>query len=166
MPKETLGDVVESVSAGDCAIGLIPLYNTTRLSIEESQRESELVTHIKKVFVTDVLPLDVKHYVGGFGPMAGVREFRSKTVVFHQISEWLEERRLEAVQQVDYPSTSAAVMSLLDGKPAGAAAVGTASAFKNYKVPVLGRKIQNDPNVTLFFVVTNKEPELAAVKQD
>jgi prephenate dehydratase len=164
VPQPELKDVVESVATGSCNIGLIPFYNTTRLSIEESQ--IELVKHAGKVFVTDVLPLEVKHHVGGFGKLGSVREFRSKKVVFHQISEWLKRRNLGGVSQIGCSSTSAAVKSVANGdSPTDVAVIGTASAFRNYKVPVLEKNIHNTPNVTLFFVIKNEQPELADVKR-
>lgn len=159
-PFDSLRGVVEAVSCGSCCVGLIPFYNTTRLSIEESQ--VELVAHKGKVFVTDVLPLNVKHFVGGFGGIDGAAEIRTKKVVFHQVSKWLAKKNLGTRRQRDYPSTSAAVRSLQeDEKPTDAVAIGTLSAFKGYKVPVLERNIQNEPNVTLFFVIKNKQPDLA-----
>lgn len=164
MPQDSLESVVESVSTGECTIGLIPFYNTTRLSIEESQ--IALVKHKGKAFVTDVLPLDVKHHVGGFGTLATSKEFRSKSVVFHQISKWLDKRGFATIAKRDYSSTSAAVKSLIeDQKPKHCACIGTASAFRNYHVPVFERRIQNEPNVTLFFVLGKNMPDVAISKR-
>jgi prephenate dehydratase len=164
IPQNSLKAVVECIANDVCSVGLIPFYNTTRLSIEESQ--IELVQHGGKVFVTDVLPLEVRHHVGGFGTLADVRELRSKTVVFHQISKWLTRRKFEKIPQTGYPSTSAAVKSLCDGvQRKESIAVGTISAFQKYEVPVLEKNIHNKPNHTLFFTIQNKRPDLSGVNR-
>jgi len=153
VPCSELHEVVESVASGATTTGVIPFYNTTRTSIEESQLE--LVAHRNKVFVTDVLPLDVRHFLCGFGKLEEITELRSKSVVFHQASKWIE-KNLPSAARKDCPSTSAAVQSLLQDKPKEVAAIGTASAAKEYSVPVLSRDIQNKPNRTLFFVIRNE----------
>lgn len=150
----SLHEVVESVAKGRTQRGVVPFYNTTRKSIEESQ--IELVTHREKVFVTDVKPLDVRHFLCGFGTVEQITELRSKPVVYHQASKWIEEN-LPIAKQVECPSTSAAVQSVAEERKPHIAAIGTHSASKGYGVPVLSREIQNKPNVTLFFVIQNQK---------
>lgn len=152
-----LHEVVAAIASGDCGLAVVPFYNTTRKSIEESQLE--LISHKNKVFVSNVLPLDVRHMLCGFGGLNEIEEIRSKIVVFHQVSKWQKAALPDATLK-DYPSTSAAVKSLCeDGKPSAVAAIGTLSATKEYRVPVLKRNIQNKPNVTLFFVLESAMPK-------
>ncbi len=147
-----LHDVVESVAKGDTEYGVIPFYNTTKKSIEESQ--IELVKQHGKVCICDVLPFNVRHYLCGYGNVSDVRELHTKSVVFHQASDWIH-RNLPTAKQVDCPSTSLAVKATGEKKDPAIAAIGTKSACKNYGVPVIKGDIQNKPNITLFFLIHN-----------
>jgi len=80
-------------------------------------------------------------------------------VVFKQASQWLT-GNLPNAKFENTSSTSAAVKSLLPSKPKTIAAIGTYPACENYGAPVLAEGIQNEPNVTLFFVIEKKCPDL------
>lgn len=156
VPCVSLSAVVDSVAKKECQIGVVPFYNTTRLSIEESQ--IAIVRNKNKIFVTDVKPLEVCHFLCGFGTLSEVQELRSKSVVFAQADKWIS-RNLPNARPSQYDSTSQAVESLISGKPRNAAAIGTQSAAKAHKVPILKKHIENKPNVTLFFVVEHQKPD-------
>lgn len=105
-PCKTLHDVVEAVAKGECDCGVVPFYNTTRRSIEETQ--VELIAHKGAVTVSDVLSMEVCHFICGFGSLSDVTEIRSKSVVFHQTNKWLQ-KNLPKAEQKGYESTSLAV---------------------------------------------------------
>lgn len=160
MPCGSLQKVVSAVAEDKCKAAVVPFYNTTRLSIEESH--VELIRHRSRVFVSDVLVLDVKHTLCGFGKVDEIRELRSKSVVYHQAKKWLDEN-LPGIREKHYTSTSAAVRSVAKSRKREIAAIGTLSATNEYVVPVIKRNIQNKPNSTLFFVVKNVKPNLQTV---
>jgi prephenate dehydratase len=143
--------VVSAVADGACDRAVIPFYNTTRRSIEEAQRV--LIASLGQVFVTDVIPFDVHHYVCGFGNLRQITQLWSKSVVFQQASRWIAAHLPRATTR-DFPSTSAAILALSQARCMNAAAIGTISAYKHYRVPVIVPRIENKPNVTLFFVIT------------
>lgn len=151
----TLAAVVNAVADGTTDVGLAPFYNTNFLSVYETQ--AEIIKRPKKVYVRNIFKLPVKHFLCGFGELENVTEIRSKSVVFHQVSEWLKAHR-SGCEQKDCESTSAAVSSLLPTKAVHVAAIGTKSACKAYGVPVIAGNIQNRPNVTLFFELVKDEP--------
>jgi prephenate dehydratase len=160
VPCNTLHEVVEAVGAGNVEAGVVPFYNTTRKSIEESQ--IELVTHKTKVFVTDVLPLEVRHFLCGFGQLSEISEIRSKSVVFHQTSAWAQ-KYLPKAREVGYESTSLAVQSVAKDRTRHIAAIGTNSAAKHNNVPIIKKNIQNKPNFTLFFVIRRRMAKIESL---
>lgn len=156
VPCESLSSVVKSVVVGDCALGIVPFYNTNYQSVRETQ--IEIVGNRGKVHVVDVFALPVVHYLAGYGRIQDVRTVRTKSVVFEQASKWLA-RELPSVVKDEVASTSAAVQSLSVGAPdVSVAAIGTKSACKAYKVPVIARRIQNAGNMTVFFLVAKEAP--------
>lgn len=152
---DTLEAVVTAVVLANCDLAVVPFYNTTRRSIEESQLA--LVANRNRVFVADVLPLQVRHFLLGFGSLGELSELWSKNVVFHQISRW-RKRKFPDARLVEYPSTSAAIKEIAQQRLGHVGGVGTRSAAMGYGVPILAKNIQNKPNLTLFFVLTPKMP--------
>lgn len=153
VPCEELEDVVAAVAGGDCQIGLLPFYNTTRRAIEESQRA--LIRHIGNVHVVDLIPFDVQHYLCSYEKsLEDLDAVWSKNVVEHQVSRWMRVA-LPNATFIGKSSTAAAMKELSETKTPKVGAIGTFSSASHYGVPVLLENIQNVPNVTLFFTIRN-----------
>ena len=157
VPCSSLAEVVECVAEGRADSGVVPFYNTTKRSIEETQ--VELIRFRNKIFVHDVIPLEVNHFLCGFGTLSEVTELRSKNVVFYQASKWLEKHMPKATRDDTWGSTAQAIESLVGAKAKNIAAIGSKNACDGYGVPVLAKNIQNKPNITSFFVLGRAKPE-------
>jgi prephenate dehydratase len=116
-----------------------------------------LTAHRSQLYVTALFPHHVRLQLYCWGPeMVKIREVRSIEVVFAQAEEWLQANVPQAIHNRTYPSTAAAVQSLVETGALDIAAIGGEEAAA---VPVVAKNIQTEPNVTIFCKVERNEPD-------
>jgi prephenate dehydratase len=158
---QQFGDAFEGLLTRKCDFALIPFYNTNGHEVIEAQKE--IVRYRNKIFVNDLLGIYVAHSACGFGRKEDLKVVLSKKPVERQISRWLKQEVPHAVFQ-ESSSTSQAILTVSQTRDPSVCAIGNSNAAAAYNVPILEPDIENKPNKTLFFLLSNSCPILMDVE--
>jgi prephenate dehydratase len=146
----TFEHVVNNVSSGKAALGLLPIENSSAGRVADVHH---LLPHSKLTVVAEHF-LPIRHCLIGptGGSMHDVRRVYSHPQALAQCSIFLKSLSLEAVP---FGDTADAVRHISELQDPSAAAIGSAIAAKTYKnTHILRENIQNKlDNVTRFLVV-------------
>ncbi len=166
-PKATLvryddfNDACSAILSKGCEAALIPFYNTNGHDVVEAQKV--ILKYREKIFVNGVFADDIEHHACGFGEISEIREVFSKQPVLKQISRWMNDPFRKNARFIPVDSTSKAVEMVSKTKDPHQCAVGSVQAAKHFRVPVLEAEIQNKPNITVFFLLSETRPEFKEI---
>lgn len=149
--EQTISDVFTEVERGSCDFGVVPVEN----SIEGA------VSHTLDMFVDSELKIcseirvNIQHNLLANCQFKEIKKVYSKSEVFGQCRLWLESN-LPNRELIEVSSTTKAAEIAVKEKKA--AALASELAAKLYKLKILAKSIEDNPNnVTRFLVIGTKE---------
>lgn len=150
-PVASIHAVFDEVAGGACALGVVPLENSTHGRVTDTLEAFSRTS----VAICGEAPMRIHHCLLGRGPRGGVRRVVSKPQALSQCAHWLAEH-LPRVEQVASASTSDAARMAADD-PA-VAAIASEQAGVRYGLRALARRIEDQKDNVTRFAVIGPEP--------
>ena len=145
-------DVFREVEAGRSDYGVVPVENSTE----------GMISHTLDMFINSDLKicseimLDISHNLLGKGGIKSVKKIYSKQEVFGQCRLWLE-INMRGIPLAEVSSTSKAAE--IASKEKNSAAIASMLAAKRYRLDVIAKDIEDNPNnITRFLVIGETIP--------
>jgi len=151
-------DVISKVQDGTCSHAVLPLLNSSGVSVKPVQ--TALGKHRDSLRVEGCFLHYVYHSIVAGPHFSSLKMLLSKEQVFPQCSKWFEAN--SGVMTQEAPSTSAAlkqVLELDEEAQRSTAAICNKLAHNLYGGTVIESNIQNPNNQTLFLVVSLTPPK-------
>ncbi|QEG40674.1 prephenate dehydratase [Roseimaritima ulvae] len=149
-PVQSIEAVFESVVAGDCRSGVVPIENSTDGRIVDTL--GMFVVH--RVHICGEVFLPIHHNLLSRSPREAIKQVCSKPQALSQCRHWLA-RHLPTAQIVEVASTTEAAR--IASEQPGVAAVAGREAGRQYGLDVVDANIEDSPyNVTRFAVLGNE----------
>jgi prephenate dehydrogenase len=146
--------VFEAVAARAVSFGVVPIESLVQGPVTETL--DNLFRYAGRVTIGEMLVLPIDHALGGLGRPDEVRRILSKDQALHQCSAYLA-RTYPQATLVETSSTTAAMEMIAREGWRDAAAIGNASAIRQYGLEILARGIGNPPqNKTKFAVLGDR----------
>jgi chorismate mutase/prephenate dehydratase len=149
----TITDVFREVEAGRSDYGVVPVENSTE----------GMISHTLDMFINSDLKicseimLEISHNLLSKCGIKSVKKIYSKQEVFGQCRLWLE-INMRGVALLEVSSTSKAA-EIASGEK-NSAAIASALAAKKYRLNIIARDIEDNPNnVTRFLVIGKAMPK-------
>lgn len=157
-PVHSIESVFESVVAGDCRAGVVPIENSTDGRIVDTL--GMFVVH--RVPICGEVFLPIHHNLLSQSPREAIVQVCSKPQALSQCRHWLA-RHLPTARIVEVASTTEAAR--IASEQPGVAAVAGLEAGRQYGLDVVDANIEDSPyNVTRFAVLGNET--MAATGRD
>ncbi|TWT47755.1 prephenate dehydratase [Botrimarina hoheduenensis] len=146
-PVSTIAAVFEEVACGSCALGVVPLENSTHGRVTDTL-EAFSKTEVQ---ICGEAPMRIRHCLLGQGPRSAIRRVISKPQALSQCNHWLAEH-LPGVETTPASSTSeAAALAAADPR---IAAIASEQAGRRHGLEVLAKGIEDQhDNITRFAVI-------------
>lgn len=148
----TITDVFRDVESGRSDYGVVPVENSTE----------GMISHTLDMFINSDLKicseimLEISHNLLGKYGIKSVKKIYSKQEVFGQCRLWLE-TNMRGIALIEVSSTSRAAQIASEEK--NSAAIASMLAAKKYRLNVLAKDIEDNPNnVTRFLVIGSSIP--------
>ncbi|HKP94339.1 MAG TPA: prephenate dehydratase [Fibrobacteria bacterium] len=154
LPCESFEDVFEAVAAGKAERGVLPIENSLAGSIHQNY---DLLL-ARDLHIVGEAHLKVEHVLMCH-PSASLKDLtqvRSHPQALAQCSRFFAETR--RIKPVVYFDTAGAAESLVKEAPAHVGAIASAYAAELYRLKVLKRNLQNQPNNFTRFLAVAKGP--------
>ena len=151
LPYPSIDAVFEAVVQHEVERGLVPIENVIQGPVTETlDNLYRYAAHLKLV---DMLVLPIQHTLGVLSPATRITRVLSKDQALKQCSAYLQAHYPQA-QQVEMPSTSAAMEAIITERLSDAAAIGSLQALQQYGLHILAQDIGNvQRNKTRFAVL-------------
>ena len=151
LPYPSIDAVFEAVVQHEVERGLVPIENVIQGPVTETlDNLYRYAAHLKLV---DMLVLPIQHTLGVLSPATQITRVLSKDQALKQCSAYLQAHYPQA-QQVEMPSTSAAMEAIITARLSDAAAIGSLQALQQYGLHILAQDIGNvQRNKTRFAVL-------------
>jgi prephenate dehydratase/prephenate dehydrogenase len=151
LPYVSIDAVFEAVLHQEVERGLVPIENVIQGPVTETL--DNLYRYAEAITILDMLVLPIQHAIGVLEPTAAIRRILSKDQALKQCSNYLHEHYPQA-QQIEWPSTSGAMETIVAQGWHDAAAIGSPLALQQYGLHILERDIGNvKRNKTRFAVL-------------
>jgi prephenate dehydratase/prephenate dehydrogenase len=151
IPYSTIDAVFTAVASRAVDRGVVPLESLIQGPVTETL--DNLFQHAGQANIIDVLVLPIQHALGALTDKSHIRRILSKDQALKQCSSYLKQHFSEA-QQIEMPSTTAAMEEIVRHQLQDAAAIGSEWALQNYGLRILERNIGNvKHNKTRFAVL-------------
>ncbi len=145
----TFSDIFSSVEKGEAQYGVIAVENSTEGSVTHSL---DLLVETDLKIISEIY-LDISLCLISQSSLADIKTVYSKDIAIDQCRRWLS-RKLPGIEEIHTSSTAEAVFQIKD-KPR-TAAIGSATAARIYKIPIIEENIQDKmENVTRFLIIGN-----------
>jgi prephenate dehydrogenase len=146
--------VFEAVASQAASFGVVPIESLVQGPVTETL--DNLFRYAGQVTIGEMLVLPIDHALGGLGRPDEVRRILSKDQALHQCSAYIARTHPQATL-VETSSTTAAMEMIVREGWRDAAAIGNASAIRQYGLEILARGIGNPPqNKTKFAVLGDR----------
>lgn len=150
-------DVLKKVEDGTCSVGVIPFLNSNGVHVRPAQ--AAIASARDWICVEGCFPHAVTHNLVVTELFTSLQRVVSKEQVFPQCSNWLDQ--WSGIERCPSPSTSAALKDLLNAPAAEQQRTGAICnrlAHELYGGILKYPGIENPGNVTLFLVVSRRQP--------
>jgi chorismate mutase/prephenate dehydratase len=152
VPARSIGEVFDAVERGRAEFGVVPVENSTEGSVNvtlDRLLDSDLI-------ITGEVALEIQHHLlSRAGDLAEVKAVCSHPQALAQCRQWLA-AHLPDVPVEETASTAAAAERARDD--AGVAAIASELAARMLAVPVLRRRVEDNPLNTTRFLVLGRHP--------
>ncbi len=148
IPMKNFNEIVDSVESGAIDLGIIPFWNP----YEEHIRESQEKIFNSGVIATAIIKekIDLCLCCSQSIPLSEIRSLISNEHVFKQCDKWLAENMARA--KIRYTLSTAKAAKEIKKKKY-VAAICSKKVIKKNGLFCLAKKIENEGNTTLFFVI-------------
>ena len=151
VPVGSIAAVFDEVDAGNCAMGVVPLENST------DGRVSDTLECFAKTSarICGELPLRIHHCLLGSGPRGQIKIVQSKPQALSQCRNWLAQHLPQAEPQPVASTAEAAATAKIDNS---VAAIASERAAAQLGLGVLARNIEDQPDNITRFAIIGAEP--------
>jgi chorismate mutase/prephenate dehydratase len=152
VPVRAIGDIFDEVERKRVDYGVVPVENSTEGAVNvtlDRLTESEVV-------ICGELSLAIsQHLLSGARELGGIKRVISHPQGLAQCRRWLAEHLPDVPTE---ESTSTAAAAELAATDATVAAIASELAAKQYGVPILRERIEDNPNNFTRFLVIGRQP--------
>ncbi len=155
LPIQTIKGVFREVSNGNTKYGVVPIENSAKGIVSDT---ISCLSDFDVKIVAEVV-LDVHHVLASVNSdIKAIKRIYSKDIAFGQCKNFLEDFKLDEIEQIPVESTAKAAQMAKEDKES--AAICAEVAAKMYNLPILFRNIEdNENNKTRFFIISDFENE-------
>jgi chorismate mutase / prephenate dehydratase len=152
IPLRSIAEVFDDVERGRAEFGVVPVENSTEGAVNltlDRLMDSDLP-------IAGEIVLEVTHHLlGRAGSLAEIKAVCSHPQAIAQCRQWLQ-LHLPEVPVEELSSTAAAAERAKEDP--GVAAIASEEAGRAYGVPVLRRRIEDNPNNSTRFLIIGRRP--------